>query len=64
MTDPKGLYQDISNMCDWANELFKVAHDMNVGAGQASEPLREIVAQLSAATSALGVAKRRAKELV
>lgn len=64
MTDTKDLCKDISNMCVWADELFKTAHDMNEDAGQASEPLREIMAQLSAAASALGVAKRRAGELI
>lgn len=63
VTEIEGFRKDISNMCVWADELFKTAHDMNVDAGQSSEPLREIVAQLSAAASALGVAKRRAKEL-
>lgn len=63
MTKSEELYTDVSGLLGAVENLFKTAHDMNEDAGQSSDLLREIVAQLSAAASALGVAKRRAKEL-
>lgn len=64
MTEVEKLYTDVSGLLGAVENLHKTAHDMNNDNGQSSDLLREIVAQLSAATSALGVAKRRAGELI